>query len=242
MKLFCNNFKLSKKTFFLALDYLDRIGSIMKAFDFEDLRQISLICIILASKLLENQEKGIKIKKLSSAVSSNYAKDELYILTLLKYDLKTFTCYDILTDALNCGFLFNDEQFSIRKMNSIYEEIYNILYLFSESKYYIDMTHKEIAMSIIGFIRETLGLVAFNKNFQNIFMNKYVNIHNYLSCLNKFKRCFKLKVENENRSRKNSYSESTDSNSDNSDIPSEKLSGKEKSVKTNVNNSIKKDN
>ena len=213
----------------------------MKDFDFEDLKQISLICIILASKLLENQSKGIEMKKLASAVSSNYAKDELYILTLLNYDLKNFTCYDILTDVLLCGFLFNNEYFSIKKMHSIYGEIFNILYIFSENKYYIDMTHKEIVMSIIGFIRETLGLVPFNKNVQNVFMSEYVNIHNYLNCLNKFKRCFKVKVEN-NKSRKNSYSESTDTNSDNPDNTSEKSQENKTFGNKFVNNSIQKDN
>ena len=65
MKMFCNYFKLSNKTFFLALDYLDRICSRMLAFDFEDLKQISQICIILASKLQENQIKGIELKKIA---------------------------------------------------------------------------------------------------------------------------------------------------------------------------------
>ena len=91
---------------------------------------------------------------------------------------------------LHCGFLFNDEDFSIGKMHSIYGEIENILYLFSESKYYIDMTHKEVAMAIIGFVREMLGLISFSKNIQNVFMHEYVDIHNYVNCLNKLRKCF----------------------------------------------------
>lgn len=242
MKLFCNKYKLNKKTFFLALDYLDRICSRMLGFDLEAVKQIYQICIILASKLIENQSKVIEIKKLAQIISTNYAKDELYLLTLLNYDLKVFTCYDILIDILNCGFIFNDEDFSVRKMHSIYSEIENILYLFSESKYYIDMTHKEIAMAIMGFIRETLGLVAFSNNIQNMFMHEYVDIHNYVNCLNKLRKCFKLKVEDNNK-RKNSSDSTADSNSDiNSDNASEKIPENKNLGNRNFNSSKKKDN
>ena len=223
MKFFCSKYKLNKKTYFLALNYLDRIFSRMLGFDLEALKQIYQICIILACKLIENQSKVIEIKKLARIISTNYAKDELYLLTLLNYDLKVFTSYDILIDILNCGFLFDDEEFSIRKIHSIYNEIENILYLFSESKYYIDMTQKEIAMAIIGFIRETLGLVPFSKNIQNVFMHEYVDIYNYINCLNKLRKCFKLKVEGNNK-RNNSSDSTADSNSDiNSDNISEKI-------------------
>ena len=215
MKDFCNYFQLNKKTFFLSLDYFDRICSRMKGFDIEALKQIFQICIILACKYLENQSKAIEIKKLSGAVSSNYAKDELFLLKLLNYDLHVFTSYDILMEILYCGFLFNDENFSLKKMNSIFNEIENILFLFAESKFYIDMTHKEVAIAIMGFVRETLGLAPFNKNIRIVFMNEYVDIHNYLSCLNKLKKCFKLKIDN-HQNINNSHSDSnTDSNSDN---------------------------
>ena len=225
MKCFCTKYKLNKKTFFLALDYLDRICSRMLGFELDALNQIYQICIVLACKLIENQSKVFEIKKLAKIISSNYAKDELYLLTLLNYDLKVFTSYDILSDILYCGFLFNDEEFSVGKMHSIYGEIENIIYLFTESKYYIDMTHKEVAMAIIGFVREMLGLIPFSNNIQNIFMNEYVEMHNYVNCLNKLKKCFKLKVEDKNK-RKNSNSDSTtDSNSDtNSDNSPEKIS------------------
>ena len=248
MKEFCKHFKLKKKTFFLALDYVDRISSRMIAFDIEDLKQISLICLILACKFLENQSKAIEIKKLASCVSVNYAKDELYLINLLNYDLHSFTCYDILMDALNCGFLFNDEKFSIRNMHSIYKEIENILYLFSESKYYIDMTHKEIAIAIIGLVRETLGLTAFSKFIQIVFMNEFVDIHNYLTCLNKIRKIFKIKVDNNNnnskhKSHNNNHSDSnTDANSDtNSDNTPENSSiNNINDGNKIVNNSIKK--
>ena len=249
MKNFCNQFNLNKKTFFLALDYLDRICSRMSAFDKEDLRQISQICIILSCKLQENQSKTIEIKKLSKAVSVNYSEDELYLLSLLNYDLYRLTSYDILMDILNCGFLFNNEIFSTRKMESFYKEIENILYLFSESKFYIDMTHKEIAMAIIGLIREKLGLIAFSKNIQIVFMNEYADIHNYLSCLHRIGKCFRFNVDDtsHNTNNNNNHSDSnTDANSDgNSDNTSEKNTNSYNSnniEKKNVNNSQKKEN
>ena len=221
MKQFCNFFKLTKKTFFLALDYLDRICSKMMNFDLEDIKQISQLCIILASKYQENGVKGMEVKKLSCGVSTNYSDDELYLLQLLNYDLHCFTCYDIIMDLLHTGFLFNDEKFSIKKMHLIYGKIENMLYLFSESKYYIDWTHKEIALGIIGLIRETLGLVAFSNNIQTVCMNEYANIYNYLGCLNRLRKCFKFKVDD------NNHSDSTDSNSDNnSDNLSENNSDK----------------
>ena len=143
-------------------------------------------------------------------------------------------------DILNCGFIFNDEDFSVRKMHSIYSEIENILYLFSESKYYIDMTHKEIAMAIIGFIRETLGVISFSNNIQNIFMHEFVDIHNYVNCLNKLRKCFKLKIEDKNK-RKNSDS-TTDSNSDiNSDNTSEKISENNDNLVENSNYNNRKE-
>ena len=104
--------------------------------------------------------------------------------------MHSFTCYDILMNALNCGFLFDDEKSSLRNMHSIYGEIENILYLFLESKYYIDMTHKKIAMAIIGLVKETLGLIAFSKFIQIVYMNEFVDIHNYLTCLNKIRKIF----------------------------------------------------
>ena len=219
MKQFCNKYKLSNKTYFLALDYFDRICSRIHLFDKEDLKQISEICIIMAWKFLENITKAIdfNLKEITKEVSSTYAKDELYLINLLNYDLYNFTSYDILMDILNCGFLFNDEQFSTRKMESFYREIENILYLFSQSKYYIDMTHKEIALSIIGFVRENLGLIAFSKNIQIGFMNEFVDIHNYLNCLNKIRKCFKFNVDRKsnNNNHSNNHSDSnTEANSD----------------------------
>ena len=239
MKKFCVDFNLNKKTFFLALDYFDRICSKMMAFNKNTLKQTAQICIIIACKLQENQSKGLQIKKLASAASINYAKDELFVMTLLNYDFHTFTSYEILMDIMNCGFLFNDEKFSEKKMNSIYGKIENILYLFSESKFYIDMTNKEISLAIIGFIREILGLTAFSKSIQIVFMNEYEDIRNYLICLNKLRKCFKLKID-DNNSNNNSSDCKTAANSDNNsdNISESNLNNKKNSKIYNSENYI----
>ena len=228
MKSFCEFFGLTPKTFFLALDYFDRIRPKTVVSSFEDLKQISLLCVILASKFQENGAKGMKVKNLSLGTSTNYAADELFILRLLQYDLHAFTSYDILKDMLYTGFIFNDENFSLKKMDLIYDKIENMLYLFSESKYYIEYSQKEIAISIIGLIRERLGLPAFSKNFQIVFMNELSDIHNYLSCLNRLRKIFKFKenAKSKNNIISNHSDSTTESNSDNnSDSITESISG-----------------
>ena len=54
MKNFCEFFKLAKKTYFLSLDYFDRICSNMIQFNLNALIQISYFCILLACKYQEN--------------------------------------------------------------------------------------------------------------------------------------------------------------------------------------------
>ena len=236
MKLFCKQFNINMKTFFLSLHYFDRICSRILAFDVKALKRIYKICIILAAKFLELHPNWAEIQKLASAISTNYAKDEAYVLYLLKYDLATFTSYDFLHDLLYYGFLFNDEQFPMRKMHAIYTEIDQILYLFSESKNYIDMTPKEISLAIIGFIRETLGLAAFGKNIQLVYMNEFSNSHSCIVCLNKLKKCFKLiLINNPNHSPENTNS---DSNTDDSN--SDEHSGDTKEINSQKNENIKK--
>ena len=202
MKLLCNNFELNKKTYFLSVDYFDRICSKLISFELESLNQISYFCLILAAKFQENGTKSIQLKKKCVINSYNYIRDELYLLQLLNYDLHVFTSYDILIDCLYCGFIFSDESFSLKKMDIIYEKIVNILYLFSESRYYIDMTYKEISLAIIGFVRETLGLETFNNIIKNVFMNDSNDVEIYLLCLDKLKKCFKLINNNKDNNNK----------------------------------------
>ena len=226
MKAFCSNFKLSKKTFFLALDYFDKICSKMSSFEMEDLLQIYQFCIILATKFQESQIKYMEVKS-SLGPISNYSKDELYLLQLLDYDLLVYTSYDILMDIMHTGFLFKGEKFSYKKMNLIYGKMENMLYFYSETKNYIDMTNKEIALSIVGLVRETLGLIAYSNILTSLFMNDFTNIKNYYSCLNRLRKFFKIKDDN------NHSDSNTDANSDNS-IDSISENG------TDNNNNIKK--
>ena len=231
MKNFCNDFKLSKKTFFLSLDYFDRICSKMNSFNKDDLLQISKLCIILASKFQESQIKTLEMKSYLGLIN-NYSKDELYLLQLLDYDLIAHTSYDILVDIMHTGFLFHDEKFSLKKMNFIYGKMENMLYFFTETKLYINMTYKEIALALIGFIRQTLGLIAYNNILKYIFMNEYNDIQKYYHCLQRFGKFFNIK-DNNNHSDSN-----TDSNSDNNSENSLDI----KNDNSDVKNSLNKDN
>ena len=205
MKYNCENLKLNLKTYFTALDYFDRICSMFTSFDPQAFNHISDICIILSAKLNEISTKANYVKNLLAGKADIFAKDELFVLKLLKHDLIKVTSYDILMDILKCGFLFNDEEFSTKKMNSIYDKIENMLYLFSESKHYIYMSPKEVSVGIIGLTREILGLTAFSKNIQIMFLNEFEDIHNYIKCLNKIRKCFKIKeckIDNTNNNNK----------------------------------------
>jgi hypothetical protein len=218
MKLYCKQLNLNLKTFFSALDYLDRVCSTLSNFETNILNQILDLCLILSAKLNENMNKAMEVKHyLCGSSKKNYISDEFFMLKkLLNYDLIKITSYDILMDILKCGFIFNDEDFQIKKMNSVYDKIEDMLYLFSESKNWITMSPKEIAMGIIGWARDYLGLVPFSKNIQTVFLNEVDDVHNYLKCLNKIKKCFKIKeVKNDNNNNaNNSISNHSDSTKD----------------------------
>ena len=218
MKLYCKQLNLNLKTFFSALDYLDRVCSTLSNFETNILNQILDLCLILSAKLYENMNKVMEVKHyLCGSSKKNYISDEFFMLKkLLNYDLIKITSYDILMDILKCGFIFNDEDFQIKKMNSVYDKIEDMLYLFSESKNWITMSPKEIAMGIIGWARDYLGLVPFSKNIQTVFLNEVDDVHNYLKCLNKIKKCFKIKeVKNDNNNNaNNSISNHSDSTKD----------------------------
>ena len=202
MKAFAQNYNLTKKTFYISLDYFDRICSRATEFNLDDFIQTAQLCVVLAAKFQDDHQNAFNAK-LSLGPSNNYTKDELYILQLLNYDLFSITPYDIVMDIMHTGFLYNDEYFSINKMNVIYQKVEKMLYFFSEKKYYIEMTPSEIALSIIGFIREALGLVAFNKIIQQIFMTQIDDIKIYNNCLKLFKKCFQIQAESNHVSNNN---------------------------------------
>ena len=217
MKAFAQNFNLSKKTFFLSLNYFDRICSRATKFNMADFTQTALLCVVLAAKFQDDHQNAFNAK-LSLGPSNNYTKDELYVLQLLNYDLYAITSYDIVMDIMYTGFLFNNENFSINKMNVIYGKIEKMLYFFSEKKYYIEMTPIEIALAVIGFIREALGLVPYNNILQQIFMTQIDDFQSYSDCLFLFKKCFQIQEETSHNSNANINNKLINENNNNNII------------------------
>jgi len=74
------------------------------------------------------------------------------------------------------------------------------------------MTHTEIALSLIGLTRETLGITAYNSIMKSIFMSEYSAIETYYSCLKKIRKFFKIK--NDEKNELNSTDSSDNNNSD----------------------------
>ena len=168
-----NNFSLSLKTYFLSVEYLDKICAKISSFNLNYLFHVCILCIILASKFNENAEKALEIQsKLKTNISKNYLADEIYVLKLLNYELNIHTSYDLLQDFLNYGFIFEGENFNYRKVNSIYSIPVKTLYIFSEINSYIDMSAKQSVLIVIGFVRELFGLTPFNDNIKKIFSIK----------------------------------------------------------------------
>ena len=194
MKTFAQNFNLTKKTFFLSLEYFDRICSRAAKFNFDDFLQTAYLCVVLAAKFQDDHQNAFNAK-LGLGLSNNYAKDELYVLQLLNYDLYAITSYDIVMDIMHTGFMYSDENFSLNKMYVIYQKVEKMLYFFTEKKYYIDMTPIEIALSVIGFIREALGLIAYNNIIRQLFMTQVNELTIYSYCLSLFKKCFQIQEE-----------------------------------------------
>ena len=205
MKLICNNFNLSPKTYHLSVQYLDKICSAMNSFNKETLLQISTFCIILASKFNEIAPKSLEVQStLKNKASKNYKVDEIYILKLLDYDLNQNTAYDLLSEMLNCGLVFEDEVFDYKKFDEVYSMILKILYIFSENNSYLDLNNYQIAVSIIGFIRELLGLEPFSKRIIELFFNDPENVReeHLKTGLMKIKKLFRINEKAKNEKNK----------------------------------------
>lgn len=189
----CTFFTLSLKTYFLSVEYVDKICSKIFSFNQSYLLHISLICIILAAKFNEQGYKVLLLKNsLSKNISKNYSFDEIYVLQLLNYKLNMHTSYDMILDFMNYGFIFEGEDFNYRKINYIYSIPEKILYFFSEINSYIDMTEKQTAVCIIGFARELLGLTPFNENIKKICCINSKNEKIYISGLKVIKKRIKI--------------------------------------------------
>ena len=188
-------YDLSFQTFFLALHYLDTVCSQFNTFSFDETLQIAVLCVILAAKFNEQGCKAFDTERqLKRIINGNYKHDELYVLQLLNYELNVITCYDYVMMIMNFGFLFEGESFSKKEMNIIYNQLDKMVYAFCESKKYIEMSPKQIALGVIGFARESIGLTAFNGLLQIVFEfydEERLNAVN--EGLKKVKMCLKVK-------------------------------------------------
>ena len=190
----CSYFSLSLKTYFSSIAYLDKICFKLSLFNESFLIQISLFCIILATKFFEKKNKAFEVQTyLKEKTSKNYNLDEIYSLKLLDYDLNICTSYDILMDILYLGFIFENEEFDNNILKLLYNNIPKILYIFSESNSYIIMTPKQIAICMVGFLRDFLGLNPFSEDIRKIFMINNNNEKSYISGLNILKKKIKIK-------------------------------------------------
>ena len=207
MKKVCAYFALSLKSYFLSVEYLDKICSDFSSFHSESILEISFFCVILAAKFNEETPKAIHIQKLlKNKISKNYLEDEKYVLHLLNYKLNMITPYDVLMDILHSGFIFEGEDFNYEKMCYIYSNLENILYVFSQNNSYIDMSQKQIAVSIIAFARELLGLNPINDVLKEIFCINENNEQDYILGMNIIKKHIKIEksIKNSKRSGTNS--------------------------------------
>ena len=194
MKNICSYFSLSLKTYFLSIEYLDKISSKILNFNPKNLFQISLLCLILAAKFNESGPKLIHLQaELKKDLSKHYLEDEIYVLKLLNYKLNVHTSYDKLMEILYFGFIFEGEDCNYGKMNYFYSYLEKILYIFSEVNSYINMTSNQIALGIIGYARELLGLTPFNESIKKIYLINQKNEKFYNLGLEIIKK--KIKIE-----------------------------------------------
>lgn len=219
MKTNCNNYNLSLRTFFIAVDYLDRICKNMTGFCKETLEQISSFCVMLSAKFNETADKVNELRKnlINKISKKNFLIDEIYILGLLDYDLNKITSFDLLRDILHSGFILEEEIDNFRKIKIIYSKIEKILYVFTESNLYIEMTPYQMAISIIGFSRKALNLEPFPELFKKVFFGhclsnnidkgeseEIINDEYFFAGLSKISRCFKIDARsNKEKKQKN---------------------------------------
>ena len=113
-----------------------------------------------------------------------------------------------------------------------------MLYFFSETKYYIEMTKMEIALAIIGFVRETLGLTAYNNIIKDIFIQSG-DAKKYLNCLSKFRKYIKIQDDSKHNNKKEKNLNLNNNNFKNSKSRSDSFSDStsENSSDNNLDNS-----
>lgn len=163
-------YDFSLSTFFHSVEYYDRIMKKIRMIKFDQQKTISFFCLLLAIKLFENGVHGVDIirrmKEDNPVLSRRFLDDELFILKLLDYDLLNDTAYDYLNKLKFSGFVYENEKINKKRLNYVYTQMDNMILAFIESKKYNQMTDKQIAFGIVGFIRSSLGLVSFNEELK----------------------------------------------------------------------------
>ena len=189
---------LSPRTVFLALQYIDKIGS--KIVSFDGIELISKFCLIIAAKFSENGEKAVSIEKTyKNEISTNYINDEVYILQLLNYELKLPTLYDSIISILQKGFIFDNESVTPKKLSYAYDAALQTLFHLIDNRIVIDLPMKQVVIAIIAFSRELVGLEAFSHVLIVSNSIEESELESYKEALRKVKQCFKLKRKSEEK-------------------------------------------
>ena len=201
MKMISMKYSLENQTFFFFFLYLDKICEKINLFNYDEIKGVSVFCLILASKFYETSCVGMQIENdYKDKLSSNYKSDEIYILQLLDYKLNIVTVYDILNQIKSVGFVFQRENLPQKKVNVLYSQVDKMVMAFIENKSFIDFTPKQVAFAIIGFLRGTFNLESFSlplKLVYNLNTNNFDDL--YLDGFNRIKNCFRIKKENKHQ-------------------------------------------
>ena len=201
MKMISMKYSLENQTFFLSVAYLDKICEKINLFNYDEIKGVSVFCLILASKFYETSCVGMQIENdYKDKLSSNYKSDEIYILQLLDYKLNIVTVYAILNQIKSVGFVFQSENLPQKKVNVLYSQVDKMVMAFIENKSFIDFTPKQVAFAIIGFLRGTFNLESFSlplKLVYNLNTNNFDDL--YLDGFNRIKNCFRIKKENKHQ-------------------------------------------
>ena len=201
MKMISMKYSLENQTFFLSVAYLDKICEKINLFNYDEIKGVSVFCLILASKFYETSCVGMQIENdYKDKLSSNYKSDEIYILQLLDYKLNIVTVYDILNQIKSVGFVFQRENLPQKKVNVLYSQVDKMVMAFIENKSFIDFTPKQVAFAIIGFLRGTFNLESFSlplKLVYNLNTNNFDDL--YLDGFNRIKNCFRIKKDNKHQ-------------------------------------------
>ena len=162
LKQISNEFLLSDRTFHLALLFIDKIFLKIKTVKLIDV--ISIFCLILATKFVEEDKNKITLikQKYLRNKTNNLFFDEFYILSLLDFDYNITTSYDLLEYFLNYKLLFfENEKEKVKKKlkNFTIEQLcYAYLNNLIEKNILLTLNPIQIVLGIIKLIRKRFGL------------------------------------------------------------------------------------